>query len=63
MTQKIEYFLANAGKCPLCHQVIVSCHVHDFQECSCKRHFVDGGNEYHRRTVGLLPVGLYWRKK
>lgn len=38
-------------KCKLCGDIIESKYRHDFQECSCKKTFVDGGNVYIRTTI------------
>lgn len=38
----------NAIRCKKCGDIIESKSVHDFQECSCKACFVDGGHEYCR---------------
>ena len=41
--------LRNRAKCLKCGDIIESKHRHDFQWCSCKSCFVDGGRDYLRR--------------
>ena len=38
-------------RCKLCGDIIESKYRHDFQECSCKKTFVDGGDDYIRTTI------------
>ncbi len=38
-------------RCPFCGDIIESKYRHDFQECSCKKTFIDGRNDYIRTTV------------
>ncbi len=40
---------ANAARCKVCDETLISLHVHDFKECSCTNLMVDGGTEYIRR--------------
>lgn len=60
--RRYSYVKINAGQCAKCHAVIVSTHVHDFVECPCGAAFVDGGQEYSRRTMDTIPLELYARK-
>ena len=39
----------NSIRCPICHETLISFHVHDFKMCSGHHCGVDGGNEYLRR--------------
>ncbi len=41
--------IKNCIKCKSCGDVIESESRHDFKYCSCKRVFVDGGQDYLRR--------------
>ena len=43
----------NRIKCKLCGDIIESKSVHDFQQCSCGKCFVDGGTDYMR--IGGYP--------
>lgn len=45
----------NRAQCLRCGDVVESTYVHDFQQCTCKRIFVDGGLEYRR--VGYALAG------
>ena len=49
----------NIAECRLCHTVIESKSVHDFQSCKCGAIFVDGGHDYYRRggdPKNFIPV-------
>lgn len=35
-------------QCPVCNEVIVSLHRHDFCKCGCGNTFIDGGFDYTR---------------
>lgn len=49
MIDTTRHILLNRIKCNYCNDVIISKTKHDFQGCSCKKTFVDGGNFYLRR--------------
>lgn len=40
--------------CPECGDTIYSNSRHDFVSCKCGKHFIDGGFDYIRATVGSL---------
>ena len=44
-----QMIIENKIQCKVCGDIIESCHVHDFKECSCGSCAVDGGREYLRR--------------
>lgn len=46
----------NRIRCKLCGDIIESKSVHDFQQCSCGKCFVDGGTDYMR--VGGYPDNI-----
>ena len=47
--------LLNRIQCLKCNDIIISYHVHDFVQCSCKAIANDGGTEYFRR-IGLEGI-------
>lgn len=52
----MKKLIRNAIRCKKCDDVIESKSVHDFQVCSCKACFVDGGLEYCR--IGGNPEDI-----
>jgi len=54
MKKKKKKILINRAYCRNCHDEIESKSTHDFQSCSCKRIFVDGGKDYLRRGGACL---------
>lgn len=40
----------NAARCKGCGEVLISLHVHDFQQCQCGN-YIDGGDAYSRYGV------------
>ena len=54
MRQKV---IKNSIQCNLCGDIIESKFRHDFEECSCKACFVDGGHDYQR--IGYAEEGCY----
>lgn len=41
----------NKAQCLICGMVLQSNHRHDFKCCTCGNLCVDGGNDYHKRSV------------
>lgn len=38
-------------RCKHCGDIIESLYRHDYNVCSCKKTFIDGGNDYIRTTL------------
>lgn len=57
MDKKIK---RNRAQCPQCKDIVESLFTHDFQYCSCKGIFVDGGKDYIRRGFrgNLEPIEM-----
>jgi hypothetical protein len=52
---KIEFPYTQYGiTCPDCNETIFSNSRHDFVTCNCGNHYIDGGFDYIRTTVGSL---------
>ena len=56
MTQ--EKLVRNAVRCLKCGDVVESKHRHDFQICSCRSVFTDGGTDYIRRGGDINEMEL-----
>ena len=56
MMVKAKRIKGNIIKCKKCGDIIESKSVHDFQMCSCKSCYVDGGHEYIR--IGGNPEDI-----
>ena len=44
--------ICNKAKCLLCEETIISHHRHDYKACRCLGLYVDGGNDYLKRSFG-----------
>ena len=44
--------ICNKAKCILCEEIIISHHRHDHKACKCLGLYVDGGNDYLKRSFG-----------
>ncbi len=52
---KKDKIISNKARCIHCGDIIESKFTHDFNECSCRTIFVDGGKEYLRRGFKNSP--------
>lgn len=44
------------GQCTLCGDIMESKHRHDFVKCKCGESFLDGGDDYWRRTMTTVMI-------
>jgi hypothetical protein len=44
-----QVIIRNAAECAVCHELIESVHIHDFQSCTSGHIYIDGGKNYLRR--------------
>jgi hypothetical protein len=62
---KVNSTIANRIACAKCLDVIESKHTHDFVGCSCESVYVDGGNEYWKRSgeyQDIIDLSLYQKE-